>query len=111
MSYINRNFILMLKIHSGFIIYASYELDAFDKITKVHEKFMRFISRYGNLRSSTIKVRFADINVPKLNTQIRHRSRMALNKLIYNKYIHLNVNDLYTFDKYDRAIAITYICH
>jgi len=55
------------------------------------------------------RVRLADINAPELGTPEGEVAKQALYNLIYGKTVHLDVDDIYVIDKYNRVIAVTYV--
>ena len=64
--------------------------------------------KYSSFLDKKIRIRFADINAPEINTYEGVIARQYLYNLIYGKYVYLDIDDLYTYDKYGRIIAVTY---
>jgi len=93
-----------------------YEFDVYGIVTrvvdgdtfylKVHEIYS---SKYAFLKDQSIKVRLADINAPELNTQEGVKAKKALTQLIHGKYLYLDIDDIYIYDKYGRIIAVAYL--
>jgi len=106
----------MLIIHSGFVIYANYEFDVFGRVTKVVDGdtvyvkiYEVFSLKYSNLKGSTVKVRFADIDAPELNTPAGILAKKALTMLVEDRFCSLDIDDIYVYDKYGRIIAVLYL--
>lgn len=68
-----------------------------------------FDQRYEVLLNQKIRIRFADINAPELYTYKGKLAKRFLYSLIYGKYVYLNIDDLYTYDKYGRVVAVVYL--
>jgi len=63
----------------------------------------------GFKSGKTIRVRFADINAPELNTLEGKIAKSALFNLIYGKMVILDIDDVYVYDKYGRVVAVVYL--
>ena len=55
------------------------------------------------------RIRFADINAPELSTFEGQVAKQALQNLLDNKYVYIDVDDITTYDKYGRVVAVVYI--
>jgi micrococcal nuclease len=55
------------------------------------------------------RVRLADINTPERGEAGYSEAKEALTRLILNKKVYLDVDDLYVTDKYGRLVAVVYV--
>lgn len=55
------------------------------------------------------RIRFADINAPELSTFEGQMAKLALQNLLDNEYVYIDVDDITTYDKYGRVVAVVYL--
>jgi len=55
------------------------------------------------------RVRLADINTPERGEAGYGETKEALTRLILNKRVYLDVDDLYVMDQYNRLVAVVYV--
>jgi len=55
------------------------------------------------------RVRLADINTPEMGEAGYSEAKEALTRLVLNKRVYLDVDDLYVMDKYNRLVAVVYV--
>jgi len=55
------------------------------------------------------RVRLADINTPERGEVGYGEAKDALTRLILNKRVYLDVDDLYVMDHYNRLVAVVYV--
>jgi len=65
--------------------------------------------KYSDLLSKVVRVRFADINAPELDTLEGRLARDFLYNLTFGEYVYLDIDDLYVYDKYGRVVATLYL--
>jgi len=51
------------------------------------------------------RVRLADINAPEVGESGYYEAKDALTQLVLNKWVYLDVDDLYVMDRYNRLVA------
>ena len=96
--------------------YGVIDIDAYGRVVYVVdgdtidvELFKVFDSKYSSFLFKKIRIRFADINAPELYTYEGKLAKEFLYRLIYNKYVYLDIDDLYIYGKYGRIIAVVYL--
>ena len=55
------------------------------------------------------RVRLADINTPERGEAGYSEAKEALTRLVLNKRVYLDVDDLYVMDQYNRLVAVVYV--
>lgn len=55
------------------------------------------------------RVRLADINAPEINTEDGIKAWRALESLVKDRTVLLDVDDVEVFDRYGRIVAVTYV--
>ena len=55
------------------------------------------------------RIRFADINAPELSTFEGQMAKLALQNLLDNKHVYIDVDDVTTYDNYGRVVAVVYL--
>lgn len=55
------------------------------------------------------RVRLADVNTPEVGEGGYGEAREALTRLVLNKRVYLDVDDLYVMDRYNRLVAVAYV--
>ncbi|RLG87238.1 MAG: hypothetical protein DRO39_00990 [Thermoprotei archaeon] len=66
-------------------------------------------TKYSSFLYKKIRIRFADINAPEIYTYKGKQAKQFLYSLIHGKYVYLDIDDLYTYDKYGRVVAVVYL--
>lgn len=71
---------------------------------------IRVKSIEGLFKGEEFTVRFADINAPEIDSNEGIKSKTFLNTILEQvDYLYLDIDDKYTYDKYERIVAIIYI--
>jgi len=55
------------------------------------------------------RIRFADINAPELSTYEGQMAKSVLQDLLDGKFVYIDVDDITTYDKYGRIVAVVYL--
>lgn len=71
--------------------------------------FSVYKDRYSSLNGTVIRVRLADINAPELGTPEGEEAKRVLASILSGKYVYLDIDDLYIYDRYGRIVAIVYL--
>jgi endonuclease YncB( thermonuclease family) len=71
--------------------------------------FSVYKDRYSSLNGTVIRVRLADINAPELGTPEGEEAKRVLASILSGKYVYLDIDDLYIYDRYGRVVAIIYL--
>ncbi len=111
---------LLLLIVSSVIVFSAsstvYEFDVWGLVTRVVDGdtvYMKvyevYKPRYISLEGSVIKVRFADINAPELGTVSGEEAKKALTALVGGRYVYLDIDDKYVYDRYGRIVGVLYL--
>jgi hypothetical protein len=88
----------------------TFEIDCEAVVTRVVDGDTTYVrSEEGFKAGETFKVRFADVNAPELYTPEGQEAKEALDSLIDGKEVILDIDDLYTYDKYGRVVAVIYL--
>lgn len=57
------------------------------------------------------RVRLADIDAPEVGEPGAREAMAYLIALVYRRWVHLDIDDLYRTDRYDRLVAVVYLRH
>ncbi len=68
-----------------------------------------FDEKYSMLSGREVRVRFADINAPEIYTTEDKAAKDFLYSLVQGKYVYLDIDDLYVYDRYGRIVAVVYL--
>jgi len=87
-----------LLVHSS----SSMEIDATTVVSKVID---------GDTFDTTTesRIRLADVDTPERGESGYYDAKNFLIGLVYNKSVHLDIDDVYTTDKYDRLVCVVYV--
>ncbi|OYT55483.1 MAG: hypothetical protein B6U76_05890 [Desulfurococcales archaeon ex4484_217_2] len=70
-----------------------------------------FDQKFKDFLNQEIKVRFADINAPELDTYEGVQAKIFLDHVLknYSYIVYLDIDDIYIYGKYGRVIAVVYV--
>ncbi len=68
-----------------------------------------FDEKYSMLSGREVRVRFADINAPEIYTTEGKAAKNFLYSLVQGRYVYLDIDDLYVYDRYGRIVAVVYL--
>lgn len=104
-------FVLYIVIFVMNLVY-SFEIDSIGTVERVVDGDTIYVKvEEGRFSGNIIKVRLADINAPELSTEMGERAKLYLESLLLNKKVYLDIDDLYTTDKYGRIVAVVYLLY
>lgn len=58
---------------------------------------------------TTYRIRLADINAPEMSTSEGVVAKQVLKNLVEGKHVYIDVDDITTYDLYDRVVAVVYL--